>query len=655
VKWRFGKKRPSDKTRDPVVSEFFASEAIKDAGEALVREAIQNSLDARRDDADVVSVRVYVSGGQTSLRLTQASPWFDGAWPHYLAVGNGLRPGDVTQDGPCRYLVFEDFGTTGLIGDRAQYEERNGQDNPFFYFFRAEAKTAKHGDSRGRWGIGKQVFPRASRAQTFFGYTEVEDGGFLMGGTILKHHWVGDVCFKPDGFWGDTVSIGEDTLTVPTSDPELLAAFRGDFRLRRTPGQRGLSVVVPWLDSAGDEGPSADGFRRDDLAFAILSAYFLPVIEGRLEASVEDESGTYNISQATYRLIVDQLRATPDPSRRLEAERLEGLIRIAEVARSRSYLTFDLQPCPAAKAAWTDDMLDDASASQLREALGSGQTVCITATVPVRPKSGAEATDNFQCFLQKDERSLGRPCHVREDLIISDVKSGKVPGYASLVRVDKGPLATLLGDSENPAHTEWQAAARNFKDKYIYGGLAIDFVSKFPAEVLKRVHASSRELDRTLLLDLFADEGPEQAGPVKRKVKRPIDRPIPPVVPPSQPSRYRIEQTASGFTVRCPAGRLPVGTTLVVRAAYETSKGNPFKAYNSNDFDFSVAPMVVTVDGAEEVTRSANELHVRMLDTDAEIRVEGFDVNRDVQARVAVSPASQTDVEESVVDAEQES
>ena len=300
-------------------------------------------------------------------------------------------------------------------------------------------------------------------------------------------------------------------------------------------------------------------------------------------------------------------------------------------------------------------MLDDASASQLRESLASGQTVCIRATVPVRPKNGAEATDSFLCFLQKDERSLGRPCHVREDLIISDVKSGKVPGYASLVRVDKGPLATLLGDSENPAHTEWQAAARNFKDKYIYGGLAIDFVSKFPAEVLKRVHASSRELDRTLLMDLFADEGPEQAGPVKRRVKRPIDRPIPPVVPPSPPSRYRIDQTAAGFIVRCPAGRLPVGTTLVVRAAYETSKGNPFKAYNTNDFDFSNAPMVVTVDGAEEVTRSANELHVRMLDTGAEIRVEGFDVNRDVQARVAVYPGSQTDAEESVVDAAQES
>ena len=109
MKWHFSRKRPSDKTRDPVVGEFFSSDAIKDAGEALVREAIQNSLDARRDDASRVSVRVYVSGEQASLRSGPAQKWFQDIWPHYGAPGNGLRPGDVTQSTSCRFLVFEDL------------------------------------------------------------------------------------------------------------------------------------------------------------------------------------------------------------------------------------------------------------------------------------------------------------------------------------------------------------------------------------------------------------------------------------------------------------------------------------------------------------------------------------------------------------------
>ena len=83
-----------------------------------------------------------------------------------------------------------------------------------------------------------------------------------------------------------------------------------------------------------------------------------------------------------------------------------------------------------------------------------------------------------------------------------------MPGYACIVRIHQGPLATLLGDSESPAHTEWHPSSRNFKDKYVYGGMTIDFVSSFGAELLKRVHAASRELDRTLLLDLFSDRVP---------------------------------------------------------------------------------------------------------------------------------------------------
>lgn len=646
MNWTFGKKRPSDKTRDPVVSEFFSSEAIKDAGEALVREAIQNSLDARRDDSEKVSVRVYVSGSDTSLSPASSRKWFTGAWPHYGAPGNGLRPGDVTQTTACRFLLFEDFGTTGLLGDREQYEERSGGDNPFFYFFRAEAKTAKYGDARGRWGIGKQVFPRASRAQTFFGYTETEEGGFLMGGAILKHHWVDDVCYKPDGFWGDTVPVAGDALTVPVTDPAVLSRFREDFNLSRTPGEQGLSVIVPWLDDGDLEGTAAGAFHRSALAFAILDGYFVPILEGRLEATIEDESGSFHLSRNTYRDVLKQLRAGSDSNRHKDIDRLEALLQLAERAHARDYVPFELAPCPVMKAMWTDSMLEETSAARMRDALKEGLTIGVTATLTTRPKDGEPREDTFVCFIEKDDRLSGRACHVREDLIIADVKSTKIPGYACLVRVDRGPLATLLGDSENPAHTEWQASSRNFKDKYVYGGLVIEFVSKFASELLKRVHASSRELDRTLLLDLFSDSGPDPSPERPNRPTQPDDdAPLPPDLPAPPPPRYRIQQIDAGFVVTCAAGRLPAGTDLTVRAAYETSKGNPFKSYNVNDFDFTDSSMAVKVEGAEILICEGNELKVRLSEQDAQVRVTGFDINRDVQVKAAVTAPSAEDAD----------
>ncbi len=632
-KWTFSRKRPSDKTRDPVVGEFFASDAIKDPGKALVREAIQNSLDARRHDADRVSVRVYVAGQSTSLSPRESRRWFEGVWPHYTAKGNGLRPGEVTPETDCPFLVFEDFGTTGLTGDREQYEESSDSDNPFFYFFRAEAKTAKHGDARGRWGIGKQVFPRASKAQTFFGYTETDEGGFLMGGCILKHHQAENAYYKPDGFWGDSKDVDGDLLTVPVSDRATLSQFQSDFRLTRTSGETGLSVIVPWLE----EGDDAT-FSRDALVLAILKDYFVPILEGRLEATVENDSGAVSITNASYRSVLGSLKAGADPGLTAEVEGIEALLWLAEKARAGDFQCHKLLPCSPAKAVWSAEMLTEEDAGDLRNALADGQVVGVTATLTVRPKGRKTVVDSFTCYIAKAENSIARACHVREDLIISDVKSPKVSGYTCLVRIDAGPLATLLGDAENPAHTEWQSSSRNFKDKYVYGGLTIDFVSRFASELLNRIHFASKELDRTLLVDLFSDPGPETSTPQPKRPGRDKRRPTTPIpdLPPLTPPGYRIDQLPNGFALTSTPGALLPGTQIAIRAAYETSKGNPFRAYEVHDFDFSDKNMTLDFDGGMVDLRNANELKVTVFGGAVDLRMTGFDINRDLQVKVNV-------------------
>ena len=641
MRWHFSPKRPSDKTRDPVVGEFFSSDAIKDAGEALVREAIQNSLDARFDKAaGSVSIRIYLSGSQKALPPHQHAQWFETAWAHYEAPRNGLKPGDVSRATPCRFLVFEDFGTTGLTGDREQYEEQEGANNPFFYFFRAEAKTAKYGDDRGRWGIGKQVFPRSSKAQTFFGYTETDEGGFLMGGCVLKHHTVDGTCFKPDGFWGESKDVEGDVLTVPSADPNVLAAFRRDFKLHREPGQRGLSVVVPWLEDAGEEGRDSRAFDRNSLLLAVLEGYFVPVLEGRLEVVVEDDAGALKVSQSTYRETLDlvKARAQADPKRTKEIDRLETYLRLAERARNGTFLSFDLPPCSETKAVWAESMLPDSTASEMRGALAAGRTLRVSANLTVRPKSSQSAKDKFYCFIEKDSQILSRPCHIREDLIIPGVESSKISGYACLVRIDRGPLAALLGDSESPAHTEWQSSSRNFKDKYVYGGMTIEFVSQFPGELLRRIHSTSRQLDRKLLLDLFSDKGPEpdpEDPGLKKKPQTDDNDPNPQFPTPVQAS-FRISATETGFTLASAGKELGAGTEIKIKAAYETSKGSPFLAYKIHDFQFSDDSFALVAEGCRVVSKEANLLTLRIEDSTFALRVSGFDVNRDIVVRAVL-------------------
>ena len=42
-------------------------------------------------------------------------------------------------------------------------------------------------------------------------------------------------------------------------------------------------------------------------------------------------------------------------------------------------------------------------------------------------------------------------------------------------------LGMLLGDAENPAHTEWQSKGENFRGKYTFGASVLDFVTRVVA------------------------------------------------------------------------------------------------------------------------------------------------------------------------------
>ena len=632
----------AEKTRDPVAGEFFASDAIKNAGEALVREAIQNSLDARVDRQNgKARVRIYLSGVSGALRPSDHTNWFGTAWDHYLAPKNGLRPGNVTRDKNCGFLAFEDFGTTGLTGDWEQTDVLEGVKNSFFYFFRAEGATEKSNDHLGRWGIGKQVFPRSSHAQSLFGFsvTANKPQGFLMGSCILKHHQVDEVTYRPDGYFGESLDVGDgQEISVPTEDSKVIEAFRRQFNLRRSAGQTGLSVVVPWLDE-GEEGASS-GFARDALLTAIYDGYYMPILEGKLEVEVEDSTGSVRINQDTFSETLNGLISRLEADKKVKVlRRTQALVALSRDIQTSSPLTFELAPCPASKAEWREDMLSPEAAKNIREALAEGRLVKVKAALTVRSKAKGDSPDSFVCYLRKEDGLNEKPCHIREDLIISNVTRSRLNGFVSIVRVDAGPLANLLGDSENPAHTEWQKTSRNFKDKYVLGGVVIDFVSDFAAELLRRVHASDTKLDKDLLVQYFNDPGPDNPredkpsrDPKGSKDAQPKgnEPPVPPEEVPEGRPPLKISQLVDGFTVSSTGWPVDDGALVEVKAAYETSKGNPFKAYRTFDFEISSLAKKGELLGCSVVEAKANRVILKVGEPSFSVTIKGFDINRDL-------------------------
>jgi hypothetical protein len=115
AQWHFNQPKPGDKNREPVLGEFFATEAISNAAEALIREGTQNTLDAALPDK-ATQIRIYVSGQTTALTPDTISSYLGGAWPHITADGNGLHDHPDANEN-CSFLLFEDFGSSGLTGD----------------------------------------------------------------------------------------------------------------------------------------------------------------------------------------------------------------------------------------------------------------------------------------------------------------------------------------------------------------------------------------------------------------------------------------------------------------------------------------------------------------------------------------------------------
>ena len=82
----------------------------------------------------------------------------------------------------------------------------------------------------------------------------------------------------------------------------------------------------------------------------------------------------------------------------------------------------------------------------------------------------------------------------------------------------------------------------------------------------------------------------------------------------------------------------PVGTRIVVLVAYETSKGNPFKAYKPYDFDLKSDLISIVALGCEINERSGNQIAIEVKDQDFSLQVSGFDVNRDIVVRAKIEP-----------------
>lgn len=598
--------------------------------DTLVREVLQNSVDARCGDRPV-RVRLAIHEPGEAPRGRRLAQYFE-------RLVRPLRGKDCRCDrrdvpkAPCRFLVCEDFGTRGLEGDPELFRDpatqrASGEEHQdFYWFWRNIGRSGKSGDDLGRWGLGKTVFRAASALGCMFGLTirQSDRRRLLMGQAVLEiHQWKGKE-YQPEGYW--CAGQNDNGVPLPIEDPNEIEQFRREWRLTRR-DEPGLSVVVPFIPPE---------LQAEHLLQAVAVHFFIRILRGELVVEVAfpdghtetlDERGIDEACRRrTWHGPKRTKRHTPPP-----IEFARQTLRVTNFVSTR-LLGEDGVP------ELNEQSFDDHALHHARHQFASAAltSVRVRLWLPRRYGSGTQGHLDVHVRRQPDATRCDT-YYVREGMTITKINArAALRGIQALVNVDSGPLANLLGDTEGPAHEDWDTSAERPDREWKAWKGRVKFVRGIVDRLVEVLTPSASDPDFDLLSEFFSVE--QTAGP-QRGNKPGKQRAEPPTVPPLEPTPkwFQVDQRAGGFTIRRVASvPMPQGAALRVSIAYDLPQGDPLRHWNLLDFRIGNADGALQPHGkgVRAELLAGNVVRLYDLAEDFRFAVSGFDQNRDLFLRV---------------------
>lgn len=569
--------------------------------DALVRESIQNSLDAKKPGSqEPVSVRFQIDelSGQT---LSHANKYLQ---PEVL--NEHLRACDFSEIRPLesmRTLIIEDFGTTGLTGSWNSLDEM-----PFSDFWRRMGRSHKGGQALGRWGLGKLVFSSSSKSRIFFGLTRrVEDAEcLLMGQAVLTTHQFQDgVRQDSHGFYAEAGA----GIQLPIRNSLTIEDFCRAFSIRRK-NETGLSIVIPYV---------RENISQERIIKGVLRNYFFPILYGQLNVVV----GDIKIDASTF----SKLAEDRDPSHFAGGD-LASFIKVMKESRDSSAVSPIILQDGWSKHSSLETVLAD-DLESLRAKLNNGEAIVVRAPILLKRKNGDELKTYVDAFMQRSKVD-SPPLFVRGSIVLNAeskyFRGRKV--FAALI-ADHSSIAEFLGDAENPAHTGWSASAEKVCARWRSPRDRLAEVRGVLQKIHNALVSAVETLDKDALVNFFSI--PSQDGAIEQKKKG--DKAEPRTVPviPKKPRLFHVEHLRDGFRIRSGSieeSDLPF--KIRVRVAYDVLRGNPFSKHDPADFDFRTRQLRFDGKGVAVSAIDSGTLGVEVSDTNFVVDICGFDMNRDL-------------------------
>jgi len=613
MKWQFEEFPKSLVETEVTQRDQFRNDDV-DLADTLVRETVQNSLDARagkgRSGQEAVRVRFAFLDGDNAPNREYVRQLFDQEYRNH-AEAAGIELGRIDFEHP-RAIVIEDFGTNGLLGN--PWEKG---DDDFSDFWRRHGISHKSGERRGRWGLGKLVFSISSLLRAFFGLT-VRAGDktpFLMGQTVLSMHKLGNRQYPAHTHFSEVSQDAANRgLRIPITDSSLVNRFSEVFRLKRG-GMPGLSLVIPF--------PHED-LQRERIIEAAIRHYFIPILRGQLVLEFDD-------------LVLDKTNLKDRASQYLkhgsirDMEALFSFVLEAENPETQLISIGDRWYRDGLEQAFQPDELE-----KLRRSFADGKLVSVRFPIDIVRKDGMTERTEVRGYLKKPAQlSRGQDYYVRSGITVPQESKFGHRNALGLLIADDPIISAFLGDAENPAHTLWIGNAEKVQMNYRGARERVTAIKKCLLNLHDLLAQAVEEKAEEALLDFFWTPG-TGARPRREKGEKTLSPATPPA---TKPELFRIGPIDGGFTVHpgegLTADRLPL--TASIEVAYDVEEGNPFRFWSEHDFDFTKkGDARIEIQDVKDFDAKSNIIKCTFTKAESKISVTGLDSNRDLIIKVEV-------------------
>jgi hypothetical protein len=575
--------------------------------ETFVREAVQNSLDARLDPGQpvIISFRFHRSG------VSGVRPFLSEAIK--LREAAGLSIPEEWLHGKIKWLTIEDFNAKGLLGNLTL------RTSDFWNYWLNFGVSNKDGSGRGGRGIGRVTFLIASRMQTVIGLTRrCTDGRTVACGmSVLR------LC-EHQGRFRTTHAYLASEEDEPNSvfrlhdsdkfvrDLESSFAFSG---YAQAPYTSGLALAIPYPHS--ELGP-------DGILASTIEHFAPAIMDGSLVVKVDSEQlDAQSIQEIANRVA----RKIHSDAIREDVPRYLGLIGAG--------LTGDLHDLTVTKpAAGLKVLRDQDWVPALQARVEAGDAVALRITLPLE-RNAMVTNVSIKAVIAAAPRGKAAIDRLyREGMSLPDVKARNPGELDTIIMVDDPHLATYLNLCEGKAHLDLlestEVRAKLSERGYDTNFAVKRFVKNLPAELRKFLTREVTEPDANVFDTYFAVPTDEQGkalgkGPKGKVVKvKPVVDPPPPRIP-----ALIVDTLADGFKIRANPkfSEWPVNFSL--RIAYADGTRRP----PWTKFDFQPSDLKVASQGCD-VSFTDNKLQARNCEGEFSVEITGFDSNRELDTRI---------------------